>query len=449
MNKTDNYELNKPELTDIYNVGDFNDNMDIIDEELKDLSDNKLNGNGNGKNVTVSYTSSDTDDGAASSWITVAKLVSGETLRSIMEKVSSMFANIRYLYSIRPDALSSSSNTPADNDIVISKENGGTAWVKKTMSKLWAYIDSKIAGHNYLVCSTGRNTANKVVAYTGFELRTGSRIAVRFTNTGTSNPSSGNLTLNVNSTGAKTIVNGRTNKTVMTYANADYFYNNKVAEFVYDGTYWVYLSNVEPVYDTALSNTSTNAVQNKKVQSAIAQALAKLAETDLSNVTTASRPHTAGKYLIYGSVATPKFGQVLTDIAVNETWNSQAGGNITDIRVSDELSTLKDALNTIGEITYLGLIDATHKTLSFDKSIYKYIYLTFAITITGNTSFRARHMIPVSLWVDGWESESFYNGGDLHAFVRVLLSNTGINDAAVDNITSQVAIWSVRVDGIK
>lgn len=35
MQKTTNYNLNKPEETDFYNVDDFNDNADIIDAELK------------------------------------------------------------------------------------------------------------------------------------------------------------------------------------------------------------------------------------------------------------------------------------------------------------------------------------------------------------------------------------------------------------------------------
>lgn len=34
MNKTTNYELNKPEGTDFYDIDDFNDNMDTIDTEL-------------------------------------------------------------------------------------------------------------------------------------------------------------------------------------------------------------------------------------------------------------------------------------------------------------------------------------------------------------------------------------------------------------------------------
>ena len=38
MKKTENLGLNKPEITDFYNVGDFNENMDIIDEEIKKVN---------------------------------------------------------------------------------------------------------------------------------------------------------------------------------------------------------------------------------------------------------------------------------------------------------------------------------------------------------------------------------------------------------------------------
>lgn len=38
MNKTTNYNLNKPEGTDFYDIEDHNDNMDIIDEALHDIS---------------------------------------------------------------------------------------------------------------------------------------------------------------------------------------------------------------------------------------------------------------------------------------------------------------------------------------------------------------------------------------------------------------------------
>lgn len=39
MEYTQNYNLNKPEQDDFYNVEDFNENADIVDEELKELND--------------------------------------------------------------------------------------------------------------------------------------------------------------------------------------------------------------------------------------------------------------------------------------------------------------------------------------------------------------------------------------------------------------------------
>lgn len=42
MQETANYGLRKPDLYDLYEVGDFNFNADKIDEELKKLDDNKV-----------------------------------------------------------------------------------------------------------------------------------------------------------------------------------------------------------------------------------------------------------------------------------------------------------------------------------------------------------------------------------------------------------------------
>ena len=44
MKTTDNYGFKKPESTDFYNVDDFNDNMDILDEKLKELEENSGSG---------------------------------------------------------------------------------------------------------------------------------------------------------------------------------------------------------------------------------------------------------------------------------------------------------------------------------------------------------------------------------------------------------------------
>ena len=95
----------------------------------------------------------------------------------------------------------------------------------------------------YLTCDTSVSDVNKVVNFDGFVLGSGVKIIVRFTDTTTdSKPTSGNMTLNVNGTGAKPIVDGHGNKTIFTYTNYGMFWNNYVCEFVYDGTYWVYLN---------------------------------------------------------------------------------------------------------------------------------------------------------------------------------------------------------------
>lgn len=95
--------------------------------------------------------------------------------------------------------------------------------------------------NNMATCATGRATAAKVATLANFSLNVGATIAVKFTDTaGTANPTSGNLTLNVNNTGAKTMgfcSNG--SKAALSYTRAAYFYNNSTHVFTYDGTYWL------------------------------------------------------------------------------------------------------------------------------------------------------------------------------------------------------------------
>ena len=85
---------------------------------------------------------------------------------------------------------------------------------------------------NYGVCSTAAATAAKVVACTGFALKTGARIAVKFTVTNTVTPTAAApLTLNVNNTGAKNIFYHGSAAFTGSYLSA-----NRVIEFIYDGT---------------------------------------------------------------------------------------------------------------------------------------------------------------------------------------------------------------------
>lgn len=81
----------------------------------------------------------------------------------------------------------------------------------------------------YGTCNTGASTAAKVVTCTGFTLRAGAVVNVRFTYKNTAS----NPTLNVNGTGAKAIYLG---SSVLT---SEYYWNAyDVVTFVYSGTYW-------------------------------------------------------------------------------------------------------------------------------------------------------------------------------------------------------------------
>ena len=82
----------------------------------------------------------------------------------------------------------------------------------------------------YAACSTASSTAAKVASCAGFSLVTGAVVAVKFTNTNTAS----SPTLNVNSTGAKSI------KKYGSTGPDTYMWNaGAVVEFFYDGSYWL------------------------------------------------------------------------------------------------------------------------------------------------------------------------------------------------------------------
>ena len=80
----------------------------------------------------------------------------------------------------------------------------------------------------YAECSTARNVTAKVVTCSDFVLEAGAIIAIRFTNTGTTNPASGNITLNINGTGAKNIV-PKDNNSVYNYSAGAVFCKNQTS----------------------------------------------------------------------------------------------------------------------------------------------------------------------------------------------------------------------------
>lgn len=100
----------------------------------------------------------------------------------------------------------------------------------------------------YVECTTAAATAAKTVTYDGFSLVTGATILVKFTN----GNSASNPTLNVNSTGAKSI-----NWNGNNIASSSIIKSYTVYELVYDGSYWRLLGGVDT--NTTYSAATTSA----------------------------------------------------------------------------------------------------------------------------------------------------------------------------------------------
>ena len=94
--------------------------------------------------------------------------------------------------------------------------------------------------HNFCVCSTVSGTMEKKVTLENFVLETGATVKVYFEATNTAD----NPTLNVNNTGAKAIYYKGAS------INSGYLAAYKTLEFVYDGTYWQLVGDIDTV-DTA------------------------------------------------------------------------------------------------------------------------------------------------------------------------------------------------------
>ena len=104
---------------------------------------------------------------------------------------------------------------------------------------------------HYTTCSTAAATAAKTAVLSGFKLVTGASVIVKFSVTNTAE----SPTLNVNNTGAKAI----------RYKNAaipaGYLAANKVYSFVYDGTYWQLVGDVETNNSVDTKNSIVEIVQ--------------------------------------------------------------------------------------------------------------------------------------------------------------------------------------------
>lgn len=121
----------------------------------------------------------------------------------------------------------------------------------------------------YGTCSTAAATKDKVatiVDATNFSLRKGVIVGIKFSNTNTFSASAdaGYVTLDVNGTGAKTIWWNNTGTPTGTNTKA-FGYANRTIYYMYDGTYWVFLSASTDDNSTGyLSYTCTSTTDTSK-----------------------------------------------------------------------------------------------------------------------------------------------------------------------------------------
>lgn len=196
-------------------------------------------------------------------------------------------------------------------------------------------------GH-YGTCSTAAGTAAKVVALTGFKLVTGSRVTVKFTVTNTA----ASPTLNVNSTGAKSILYRGS------AISAGYLAANRTYEFVYNGTAYELVGDVDTNTTYSAATTSAqglmSAADKTKLESISADAT-KVEESETNgnikidgaetvvytHPTTAGNKHipsggAANQVLEYDSVGTAKWGHtVQSDVPSNAKFTDTTYSNAT------------------------------------------------------------------------------------------------------------------------
>ena len=126
-------------------------------EELAEVVDQKLDADGDSKNNTVSFTSSDAADSdvtKSTGWETVAPLASGETHESFMTKFSKIVKNLRWLYKlIGTTDISSIGNGTVTNALSVLNANQ-TGSITESGTSSFEIIDGRyIKCGNVVFCS--------------------------------------------------------------------------------------------------------------------------------------------------------------------------------------------------------------------------------------------------------------------------------------------------------
>ena len=206
----------------------------------------------------------------------------------------------------------------------------------------------------YGTCDTAAATAAKVVTLSdtsGWELKAGTIVGIKFTNTNTAS----NVTLNVNSSGAKSI--WYNDAAYTGNSNAICGYASRVTYYMYDGTQWVWLNmgsldgntdtkvaqtvtTTSADYEVLFSNTADNTTRTegarKNSNLKFNPSTGNLQATQLNGVTIGSSPKFTDT--TYSSKAAASGGTDVSLVTTGEKaiWNAKTSntGTITGIKMN-------------------------------------------------------------------------------------------------------------------
>ena len=239
---------------------------------------------------------------------------------------------------------------------------------------------------HYGACSTAKGTAAKVVDVDGFKLVTGAVVWVRFTVTNSA--AVGDLTLNVNGTGAKHIKYRGGN-----LGSVGYLAAGRTYPFVYDGTYWELACDID---------TTTNIGNNIRANCAVVQAGTEALES--GEIIVAG---TDGLYIPLNSgnafdIKYPIFREGTATAAGETSTNNYYATTVTVAETQDITLTPQEPIYIKGHLsgTTFTPVSTTPLTQTVPTTAdgYQYIFLGVAYSAT---SFWLSYDHPVYAYIDG------------------------------------------------
>lgn len=314
--KTDTGELKTKTQTLETSLGDkvdtstFNELSSTVDENSATITsmNTVLTNNGLTSSTNITQTVNSVSQTATSNSSTISQLVT--TLGTNADGTTKAGDIVHRTSAVEQD-LSGFKTTVSQNYASKTSVEDAQADATKALNRQVAYSAT---------CSTAAGTAAKVATCTNFPtLAAGVTVTVRFS---AANTSAGAITLNVNSTGAKTIyVNGAATAA----GNQMLWASNANVTFTYDGTYWRVVSEPRTWYGTCATAAGTAAKAatinevvvckgtvvklNMTYENTSTSATLNLTSTGAKNLyygTTATRPTTANGYG-WGAASTATF----------------------------------------------------------------------------------------------------------------------------------------------